>query len=1007
MRSAPFIAVLATALAGPSVHAANLSIDFARDIRPLLASKCYDCHGPEEPKGGLPLTARAHALRGGKSGLPALVPGSAERSEIFQRVISPHDDEVMPQKGDRLKPAEIALLKRWIEEGAVWPDNLQHWAYVKPVRPAAPLLANRKSQIVNPIDAFVFARLEAEKLAPAPEADRARWLRRVSLDLIGLPPLPAEVAAFEGDTAPSAHERVVDRLLASPHYGERWARPWLDLARYADSHGFQRDDLRDSWPYRDWVVRAMNADLPFDQFTVMQIAGDLLPGVDAKTNPDPLIATGFHRAAPTNVEAGTDQEEGRVNQVIDRVNTTATVWLGSTLECAQCHNHKYDPFSHKDYYRLFAYFNQTERETAFATAKATATLAFTGPFVTLAEQANDAKRAEQQARLKKIDADLAAATAQLRANLPAWEEKARVALAHAPQSHPLDVVSFESSADSTHRVLEDKSVLLTDDVPDKDTYTVTVRTTLTGITGFKLEALSDPSLPGNGPGRGEQGRPNFVLNTSQVAARSAAGEAAPLKFVRATQSFAQAGFAAANLIDAKSTKGWAISPQFGRDHWAAFELAAPMGSAEGVTLVFTLAQNFGSGRTIGRFRLSALTGAIGGEALPAAVAKNLRIAPAQRTAAQVDALVAHVAAQDAALIALRQARATAEQALAKLAGPRTLVMREVAEPRMTNVLKRGNFLDPGEGVAPGTPEILHAGPAAPGGGTRLDFARWLVSRDNPLVARVTVNRWWQEFFGAGLVRTPEDFGIKGEAPTHPALLDWLAVELMENGWSMKRLHRLIALSAAYRQSSRFTPELLARDDQNRLLARGPRFRLEAEAIRDNALAIAGLLAPKLGGPPVRPYQPPGLWDSKVGGDRVTYEVSTGEDAYRRGLYTVWKRGSPYPSFMNFDATGRGACTVRRSRSNTPLQALTLLNDPVYVEAAAALAARVSRERPDATDDTRLSHAFRLCVAREPAAVELAALRQLLAQQRAAKDDSSAWQAVASALLNLDETITKN
>jgi len=1007
MRSAPFIAVLATALAGPSVHAANLSLDFARDIRPLLASNCYDCHGPEEPKGGLPLTARAHALRGGKSGLPALVPGSAEKSELFQRVISPHDDEVMPQKGDRLKPTEIALLKRWIEEGAVWPDNLQHWAYVKPVRPAAPLLANRKSQIVNPIDAFVFARLEAEKLAPAPEADRARWLRRVSLDLIGLPPSPAEVAAFEGDTAPSAHERVVDRLLASPHYGERWARPWLDLARYADSHGFQRDDLRDSWPYRDWVVRAMNADLPFDRFTIMQIAGDLLPDADAKTNPDPLIATGFHRAAPTNVEAGTDQEEGRVNQVIDRVNTTATVWLGSTLECAQCHNHKYDPFSQKDYYRLFAYFNQTERETAFATAKATATLAFTGPFVSLAEEANDAKRAEQQARLKKIDADLAAATAQLRANLPAWEEKARVALAHAPQSHPLDVVSFESSADSTHHVLEDKSVLLTDDVPDKDTYTVTVRTTLTGITGFKLEALSDPSLPGNGPGRGEKGRPNFVLNTFHVAALTTAGEAAPLTFVRATQSFAQAGFAAANLIDAKITKGWAISPQFGRDHWAAFELAAPTGSAEGVALVFTLAQNFGSGRTIGRFRLSALTGAIGGEALPAEVANSLRIAATQRTAAQVDALIAHVAAQDAALIALRQLRATAEQALAKLAGPRTLVMREMAEPRMTSVLKRGNFLDPGEGVAPGTPEILHAGPVAARGGTRLDLARWLVDRENPLVARVTVNRWWQEFFGAGLVRTPEDFGLKGEAPTHPALLDWLAVELMENGWSMKRLHGLIVLSATYRQSSRFTPELLARDDQNRLLARGPRFRLEAEAIRDNALAIAGLLAPKLGGPPVRPYQPPGLWDSKVGGDRVTYDVSTGEDAHRRGLYTVWKRASPYPSFITFDASARTACTVKRSRSNTPLQALTLLNDPVYVEAAAALATRVSRERPGATDEARLRHAFRLCVAREPAAVELAALDQLLAQQRAARDDSSAWQAIASALLNLDETITKN
>ncbi|MBL9199321.1 MAG: PSD1 domain-containing protein [Opitutaceae bacterium] len=984
--------------------AAEPSVDFARDIQPILAQRCYDCHGREDNKGGLGLTSRTQGLRGGKSGLPALVPGSADKSEIYQRVISPHDDEAMPQKGDRLKPAEIALLKRWIDEGAAWPEDLKHWAYVAPVRPPVPALGRRNSAPGNPIDAFVVARLAQENLARSPEVDRPRWLRRVSLDLIGLPPTPAEVATFVADIAPGAHERVVDRLLASPHYGEKWARPWLDLARYADSHGFQRDDLRESWPYRDWVVRAMNADLPFDQFTIMQIAGDLLPGADDKKNPDPLIATGFHRAAPTNVEAGTDQEEGRVNQVIDRVNTTGTVWLGSTLECAQCHNHKYDPFSQKDYYQLFAYFNQTERETAFATARATATLAFTGPFVTLPDTANDARRAEIGLRLKKIDDDIAAATARIRADLPAWEETARAALADAPQSHALEVAEFSSSEGSPHRVLADKSVLLVDDVPDKDTYTVTVKTKLTGITGLKLEALTDRSLPGNGPGRGDAARPNFVLNTFAVTAAKAGGEAVPLKFVRTAHSFAQASFSSANLIAPGNTKGWAISPQFGRDQWVTFELPAAIGAAEGTTLVFTMAHTLGAGRSIGRFRLSAITGEVGAKAVPADVAAALRVEPAQRTAEQTDAVVAHVVAQDAKIAALRQSRTKTEQEFAKIAGPRTLVMRELAEPRMTSVLKRGNFLDPGDRVEPGTPEHLHAGPR---GGNRLDLARWLVSRDNPLVARVTVNRWWQEFFGHGLVRTPEDFGVKGEAPTHPELLDWLAVELMENGWSMKRVHRLIALSATYRQSSRLTPELLARDDQNRLLARGPRFRLEAEAIRDNALAIAGLLSPKLGGPPVRPYQPPGLWDAKVGGDRVTYEMSAGEDAYRRGLYTVWKRGSPYPSFMNFDATGRGACTVRRSRSNTPLQALTLLNDPVYVEAAAALAKRVTQELPDATDDARLRHAFGLCVARPPAAVELEALRHLLAQQRAAKDDPAAWQAVASALLNLDETITKN
>jgi hypothetical protein len=1049
--------LFAAALALASLaRAATPAIDFVRDIQPILAQRCYDCHGLEAPKAGLHLTTRVHALAGGRSGAPALVPGSAEKSELFQRVISPHEDEIMPQKGDRLKPAEIALLKRWIEEGAVWPEGLMHWAYVAPLRPAVPVIGDRETEragegektsalrpsvppspplATNAIDAFVFSKLATAGLQPSPAADRPRWLRRVSFDLIGLPPTLAELGAFLSDTAPGAPERVVDRLLASPHYGERWARPWLDLARYADSHGFQRDDLRESWPYRDWVVRAMNADMPFDQFTIMQIAGDLLPESQLPSpnshlpsaRLDALIATGFHRAAPTNVEAGTDQEEGRINQIFDRVNTTGTVWLGSTLECAQCHNHKYDPFTQRDYYRLFAYFNTTEQETAFANARATATLAFTGPFAELPDPANDARRAEVQLRLEKIDADLAAATEKLRTGLPAWEETALAALATAPQSHPLDVAAFESSAASPHRVLEDKSVLLIEEAPDKDTYTVTVRTALTGITGFKLEALADPSLPGNGPGRGDAARPNFVLTALRVTAAKAGGEPVPLKFSRATQSFAQASFPASNLIEPANTKGWAIAPQFGRDHWAQFELAKPIDTGEGVTLVFTLAQNLGAARTLGRFRLSAITGTPGAKPVPAAIAAVLRTAPAQRTAEQAETLVAHLVAQDTKIAALRQTRLKAEQELAKIAGPRTLVMREVAAPRMTSLLKRGSFLDPGERVEPGTPEVLHALPESgsrgalaaepaknaagaprPHQGTRLDLARWLVARDNPLVARVTVNRWWQEFFGAGLVRTPEDFGIKGELPTHPELLDWLAVEFMENGWSMKRLHRLIALSATYRQSSRVTPALLARDDDNRLLARGPRFRLEAEAIRDNALAIAGLLSPKLGGPPVRPYQPPGLWDAKVGGDRVTYEVSAGEDAHRRGLYTVWKRSSPYPSFVNFDATSRGACTVKRSRSNTPLQALTLLNDPVYVEAAAALAERVVRERPDASVAVRVSHAFQLCVAREPAAAERAVLERLHAQQLAAhRDEKIAWQAVASALLNLDETITKN
>lgn len=911
----------------------------------------------------------------------------------------------MPQKGDRLTPAEIATLTRWIAEGANWPENLKHWAYRKPVRPAPPSqISNPKSEILNPIDAFVAARLPAA-LRTSPPADKPRWLRRVSLDLVGLPPTPAELAHFLADDSPQAHERVVDRLLASPHYGERWARPWLDLARYADSHGFQRDDLRDIWPYRDWVIRALNADLPFTDFTLHQLAGDLLETQNQRAL-DRVVATGFHRTLPTNVEAGTDQEEARVNQVFDRVNTTAAVWLGSTLECAQCHNHKYDPFTQRDYYQLFAFFNNTPVETDFISPKAKAALKFTGPYLTLPDPGKEKLRPGLESRLADLDRRLAAERTASLARLPAWEQALVAQLDAAPQTHVLEVDAFESAGESNFRILPDRSVLLVDDAPDRDTYTLTVKTTLTGITAFKLEALTDPSLPGTGPGRGSENRPNFILNSFRVTALAAgAGQPAPVPLVRATASYSQPRFgielALRETPDART--GWAIGQQFFRDHWAVFETAAPVGDAGGTTFTFTLTQNSGAGRTIGRLRLSALTGSPRGNAIPADLAAILRRPAGDRTAADLDTLRDHFFARDQALETLRLARIKATQELAALGGQQTLVMQELPEPRPTHVLNRGNFLDPAERVHPATPAALHAFTPSSARPTRLDLARWLVSPENPLVARVTVNRWWAEFFGRGLVSTPEDFGLKGEPPTHPELLDWLAVEFMERGWSMKHIHKLITLSATYRQSARLTPQHHEHDAENKWLARGPRFRLDAEAIRDNALAIAGLLSPKMFGPPVRPYQPPGLWENKVGGDRVTYEVSPGEDAYRRGLYTVWKRASPYPSMINFDAPARTACTIQRSRSNTPLQALTLLNDPVYVEAAAALARRILRELPDASTDARLRHGFRLALTREPTAEELAILRAPLATDPASP---RAWQHVATALLNLDETITK-
>jgi len=988
-------------VAGASLSSA---VDFRRDIRPILATHCYDCHGGQKPKAGLRLTTRGHALKGGESEVPALVPGDSAKSELILRVLSADKGEVMPPKGERLSAREVALLKEWIDAGAEWPDNVKHWAYEAPQRAPLPKVKS-ESWVRNAIDHFVLVRLEREQLAPSPEAGRAVLLRRVTLDLTGLPPTPAQVDAFLADRGADAYERVVDRLLAAPQFGERWARPWLDLARYADSHGFQRDDLRDLWPYRDWVIRSLNADLPFDKFTIDQLAGDLLPNATE----DEVIATGFNRSAPCNVEAGTEPEENRVNQVFDRVNTVGAVWLGTTLECAQCHDHKYDPFPMRDYYQLFAFFNHTALEADRANPKTPGSIRFLGPYRALKNSPKNAERASIEAERERIRAAIAVREKELARNAEDVEAKLLAESEDRGQQHVLEVAEFESAAGSAHRVLEDRSILISDDnVPATDTYTVMVRTPLSGITGIKLEALTDPSLPGEGPGRGDASRPNFVLNEFTVTASrtDGSGKSVPVKFAKATASFSQKNFLVEELLtDSKGDKqsGWAINPEFHKPHWALFECAQPVGFSGGTTLQFKLVQNYGAGRTIGRLRLSAFTGRIGGEPLPADLVAALAMPRAGRTPAQAKKLADYLATQDRPLVSLREQLRQAELRLLGLKTEQTLVMQELAEPRMSTMFNRGVYTDRGAAVQPGMPAVLNAPAGEPR--TRLDLARWLVSRENPLTARVVVNRWWAELFGRGIVGTVEDFGLKGEMPTHPELLDWLAVEFMDGGWSMKKLLRTVVTSATYRQSSRITPEMLARDDQNKLLARGPRLRLDAETIRDNALAIAGLLSLKQGGLPIHPPQPDGLWD-KVGGQKYDYVVSPGEEKYRRGIYVVLKRGAPYPSFVNFDANARMACTVKRSRSNTPLQALTLLNDPLYVEAAQALARRIAAEKPQALPEDRIRHAFVLTLARTPKEAEAQALRELYEAQKAAGGEAAAWYAVATALLNLDETITK-
>lgn len=985
------LAASTAAAANPAAPAANGNPDFVRDIYPIFQKSCFECHGAEKQKAKLRLDVREAAFKGGENGSP-IVKGKPDESELLRRISLPKsDEEVMPNRGELLSKADVEKVRAWIAAGAPWPDGVKpakHWAYVPPVKAPVPALPEAGK---NPVDAFILARLKREKVKPLPDAELPIIARRLYLDIIGLPPKPEDVDAFTraaktGGTQ-AAVDQLADKLLASPQYGEKWARPWLDAARYADSHGFQRDDLHEVWPYRDWVIRALNTDMPFDKFTIEQLAGDLLPYATEQQR----IATGFNRGAPCNVEAGTDPEENRVNQVMDRVNTLGAVWLGSTIECAQCHDHKYDPITARDYYGLFAFFNNTEIEAERKDPKVLASIRFLGPYMTINDPANQAERT-------RLGNEIAAVKALIVRNggvppvrrADAENDNAPVKrpakLAKAPtgaqQEQVLTPVDFDSAGGANHEVLADGSTLLRADPPETDTYTVTVNTSLKNIIGFKVEALTDPSLPGTGPGRGDPDRTNFVLNTFAVSAAPAKKEqeSKDVQLTDARADFSQVNWHVSGAIDGDPKTGWAIAPEFHKPHWATFRAVQPVGFDGGTVLKFKLVQEFGNGRTIGRLRISALTG---GYTPPESAKNNPEV---KRLITQLSEL---------------------ENALDVLGQPRTLVMKELPKARPAALFVRGDFRNPGPAVTPSTPAVL---PALHEEGTpdRLALARWIVSRENPLVARVVVNRLWSEIFGIGIVTTPEDFGVRGERPTHPELLDWLAVEFMETGWSQKQLLRLIVTSSTYRRSSRETPESLERDPRNLLLARGSRFRLSAEGIRDNALAVSGLLNLKQFGPPIRPPQPAGLWD-KQGGQKYDYIVSPGDEQYRRGIYVVLKRTAPYPSFINFDSTARLACRVKRDRSNTPLQALTLLNDPVYVEAARALAGRIVREVPSSDVNARLRRGFTLAMARPPKDNELSILRKLYDTELDATQgkQDEVWFSVASALLNLDETITKN
>ena len=1002
---------------------------FEKDVLPLLTNRCVKCHGGKTREGGLRFNGGGDLSHLNDSGLPAVDPGGSAKSELIARVTSQDEDLRMPPKGEgeKLTKAEVAILRRWIDDGAVWPEHLTtkvtHWSYVKPVRPTPPSVSN-PGWVQNPIDQFVLARLDKESMKPSSRTGRARLMRRVYLDLIGTPPTPAEVDAFLADDSPLAYEKVVDRLLDSPRFGERWARQWLDLARYADSNGFQADQFRSMWAFRDWVIRALNDDMPFDQFTIEQIAGDLLP----QSSPDQKVATGFHRCPTCNVEAGVDPEENRVNQVVDRINTTGTVWLGTTLECAQCHNHKYDPFTQQDYYQLFAFFNNTPLEVKLSSG---VTYDFFGPKFDLPlNQRQQLRRDALKLKIEAVRNQLAQRETELAKSQAEWEAKLLASSKSEAKWHTLEIADFESAGGATFTKLADQSVLVGGPNPETDTYTVTVRTELQDITGFKIEGLLDDSLPGKGPGRQTQeNRANFVLTDLKITVcdcEDDSKDTSPLGLHTAKGDVEDAGFKAAFVLDADPKSGWSIHKWYHQPHHLTVLTSEPIGFAAGTRLVFKLDFQYGLQRSIGRPRLSALTGNPSQDALPENILATLKKTAKKRTKKEKTALAEFRKSRDGQSQSLNKEAASLEAELKKIAAATTLVMIEMEESRPTNIMRRGEFLNKGAAVEPATPSILHPllddVPR-----NRLGLAQWLVSPDNPLVARVAVNRWWSEMFGRGIVASLEDFGTQGERPTHPQLLDWLAVEFVESGWSMKHVLRLMATSATYQQSSRVTPEALERDSKNLLLARASRFRLPAETIRDNALTASGLLAEKMAGPPVYPPQPSNIW-RHVGRNAPKYLTSQGVDRYRRGIYTVWRRSAPYPSFVTFDAPDRGSCVVDRSRTNTPLQALNLLNDEAYLEMSLALAERVLREVPSNDIAARVDFAFRACLSRAPNERERTFLievareeadhfrsntkqaTELTGRWKSAADLDAAelatWFRISEVLLNLDEMITR-
>lgn len=973
-----YLSLLAGAALSVSLRAAEETLSFNRDIRPILAGNCYDCHGPDEEgrKAELRLDLRAEAETVlGVSG------------ELLARITSDDPDDVMPPPDSHrsLEPGQIEILRQWLAQGSPYE---RHWAFDPPEKAPIPETGN-SDWAKNEIDHFILARLEERSLAPSQEADPHTLIRRVYLDLIGLPPTLAEADSFVADTEPGAYERMVDRLLDSPRYGEKWARQWLDLARYADTNGYEKDRPRTIWPYRDWVIGAINADLPYDQFSIEQLAGDMIPN----STHDQVVATGFHRNTMINEEGGIDPLEYRYYAMVDRVATTGTVWMGLSIGCAQCHTHKYDPITHHDYFAMMGLLNNADE-------------------VDLDVPSDDllGRRAEIEKQVAALEASEMA-----RIDEAAYRQWAEEMKQKQVQWERVTPSRAEAGMPRIH-IEKDGVLFAAGDFNKREVYTISLPVEAgpdSQVTAIRLEVLPDPRLPAHGPGIGfyEGRRGDFFL--SEFGAKTAEGM--PVTLVNPSHSYGKisvgSGSAdAVNVIDGEGSTGWSTSRREGEVHHLVLNFETPLAAPTTLEVELLFERHFAA--ALGKFAFSFSRSPKSAVALPSGAPDPLN--------ATDEEMKRWYLRSASVFVETRKKLQGLEAGIPAV--PATLVMRERPEGdfRVTRRRHRGEYLKAEEEVAPAVPAIF---PPLPEGApaNRLTFARWLMSDRNPLVARVAVNRAWQAIFGRGIMESPDDFGTQSAPPTHPELLDWLAVEFREQGWSRKRLHRLIVTSATYRQDSALSPEVLASDPENLWLARGPRIRLQGEVVRDQALMAGGVLSEKMGGPGVYPPQPDSVTRMAYG--KVTWKPSAGEDRFRRSLYTFAKRTAPFAAFTTFDGPTGESCVAKRDRSNTPLQALTLLNDAMFLEIAAALA-REEVEKPATTPGQRATRLFRRFLIRQPTEEERNALVSYFEGQRLRFENGeldanalvpgnqpvdaslAAWTLVVRVIMNLDETLTK-